>query len=418
MAIDYVNVALSQSAIGVRFDQNVKVDSLTADKFSLFLDGATPVEIANAFEEITTCDDFDSLRRMLILYPKVNLDAGTDYILATSGIEYAGRGVGDDDSFPFTTQTAIEAAGEPEPEPVVIEDHSIKSVLFSDEQFGNVTTDTSGFRLESSDPETGEYYIEPDYEDGKLTLTFSDDVDASFADVAYIKVQRKVNQTAPARWEKVTPEFVTNGNEIYVSFPAVDDDSIYNTSGHDYFEVNYTYRVKLSPYIASDSATPSTLGAGVELKFSSGFDPLYVDPELIGIYLDDADNLEIAQIIHKFSAEVLALFPKGDHPALALDYIQAATLCSLSRIHEGVGASNYNGFTLGDLQVMSTTKSGSSSSGTDRGNIISWCELAELLRKELRNAKGGIKSTVKAGAWGTPVPSRHLQRAEYRRRCK
>lgn len=418
MAIDYVNVALSQSAIGVRFDQNVKVDSLTADKFSLFLDGATPVEIANAFEDITTCDDFNSLRRILTLYPKVDLDAGTDYILVTSGIEYAGRGVGDDDSFPFTTQTAVIAAGEPEPEPIVIEDHSIKSVLFTDDEFANLTTATADFYLESSDPETGEYYLETDYEDGRLTLVFSADVDSAFATADFIKVQRKINQIAPSRWEKIEPQFSTDGSKIYVDFPAVDDADVYNTAGHDYFEVNYTYRVKLSPYMASATATPSTLGTGVELKFSSGFDPLYVDPELIGIYLDSVDNLEIAQIVHKFSVEVLALFPKGDHPALALDYIQAATLCSLSRIHEGVGASNYSGFTLGDLQVMSTTKSGSTSTGTDRGNIISWCELAELLRKELRNAKGGIKSTVKAGAWGTPVPSRHLQRAEFRRRCK
>ena len=163
-----------------------------------------------------------------------------------------------------------------------------------------------------------------------------------------------------------------------------------------------------------DSTAPS-LDEDVIILFSAGFDPLYLDPELISIYADEASYIEIAQIINKFSIEVKTLFPNGDHPPVALDYIQAATLCTLSRIHEGVGSSNYSGFTLGDLQVMNTTTSGSKT-GTNRGNIVSWCELAELLRKELRNAKGGIVSAVKAGAWGTPIPSRRLTRAENRRR--
>ncbi len=161
--------------------------------------------------------------------------------------------------------------------------------------------------------------------------------------------------------------------------------------------------------------TAPTLDEDVVLSFSSGFVPLLLDPELIKIYSDEASYLEISQIINKFSLEVERLFPNGDYPSVALDYIQAATLCSLSRIHEGIGSSNYSGFTLGDLQVMNTTTSGSKT-GTDRGNIVSWCELAELLRKELRSAKGGIVSAVKAGAWGTPIPSRRLTRAEHRRR--
>lgn len=165
-----------------------------------------------------------------------------------------------------------------------------------------------------------------------------------------------------------------------------------------------------------DSTAPA-LDEDVTLTFSSGYDPLFLDPELVAIYDDQASYVEIAQIINKFSLEVQTLFPNGDHPPVALDYIQAATLCSLSRIHEGVGSSNYSGFTLGDLQVMNTSST-STKSGTDRGNIISWCELAELLRKELRNAKGGIVSAVKAGSWGSPIPSRGLSRAEYRRRIR
>lgn len=157
-----------------------------------------------------------------------------------------------------------------------------------------------------------------------------------------------------------------------------------------------------------DSTAPA-LDEDVILMFSSGFDPLLVDPELIQSYVPEATLMEIALMVNKFSLEVTKIFTNGDYPSIAYDYIQAATLCALSRLHEGINSSSYSGFTLGDLQVMDTS---SSKSGTNRGNVSSWCELAEILRKEMKLAKGGMVSSVKAGSWRSPVPSRRLKKAE------
>ncbi len=249
--IDYIFVTLDQQAIGVRFDQNVKVDSLSADKFRLYLDTATPTEIPNAFAEIETCDDFDSIRRILKLRPVNGLTANTAYTLTSSGVEYAGLGTGDDDSFDFTTTAAVAASHEPTPEAVFIEDHSIKSNSAISYSESVVVTPVSEFYVVEADPLDGDYYVEPDYENGRLKIVFSSNPDTDYLTSEYIKVQRKLNQLAPTRWETVTVQYSISSNKpwVYLSFPAIEDSSIYREDGYTYFQENYTYRVKLSRYI-------------------------------------------------------------------------------------------------------------------------------------------------------------------------
>jgi len=157
-----------------------------------------------------------------------------------------------------------------------------------------------------------------------------------------------------------------------------------------------------------DSTAPS-LGEDVVITFSSGYDPMLVDPEFILSYYPEAPVIEIAQWVHRFSLEVNALFG-ANPPKIALDYIHAAVLCALSRQYEGIGSAGSSGFTLGDLQV--SDGGGTSSRKADRGNAMSWCELAEVLRREMKMAKGGMRSSVKALNWGTPIPGRRLRKAE------
>lgn len=159
----------------------------------------------------------------------------------------------------------------------------------------------------------------------------------------------------------------------------------------------------------NEDSTAPILMEDVTILFSSGYNPMLVDPELVAAFYPEAPLIEIAQWVHKFSVEVSNIFANGDYPDIAFDYIQAATLCALSRQYEGMGTSNYTGFTLGDLQVMDTTSA--QNSKKDRGNATTWCELAETLRKEMKMTKGGITSSVKAGSWCTPIPSRRLRKA-------
>lgn len=157
---------------------------------------------------------------------------------------------------------------------------------------------------------------------------------------------------------------------------------------------------------------PLEMGHDFKMEFSSGFSPMYLDPEHVLPYVPEATALEVARVIHRYSLEVEAIFPGGTHPPLALDYIHAATLCHLSRVYEGIGgASSYSGFTLGDLQVMDTS-GGASNRAKNRGNVSDWCELAELLRMQLRRGKGGFKTVVKGQFNGSPIPSRDIGRSE------
>lgn len=160
----------------------------------------------------------------------------------------------------------------------------------------------------------------------------------------------------------------------------------------------------------TEDASAPILEEDVVVLFSSGFTPMLIDPEAVQPFYPEASLIEIAQWVHKFSLEVATIFTDGNYPLIALDYIQAATLCSLSRKFEGIGTSNYSGFTLGDLQVMDTA--GTQSSKKDRGNATTWCELAETLRREMKMTKGGIVSSVKAGSWCTPIPDRRIKKAE------
>jgi hypothetical protein len=61
-------------------------------------------------------------------------------------------------------------------------------------------------------------------------------------------VQRKKIQTHPARWQNLTTQVSIHSwkPEVYIDFPSLDATPVYFTSGKDYFETSYKYRIILS----------------------------------------------------------------------------------------------------------------------------------------------------------------------------
>lgn len=404
--IDNVTVDVAQSALNVKFNNHVKVSTLINENFTLLLDSATPTEITDAFNEID-CEDYNSITRVLKIGIAADLEPDVEYLLRIDGVQYAGSSTEISDEYSFVMHEAVVGGPEPTPQPVQIEDFSIKTLSNAD--FESAIVDAPSvdeFVLVGTDPEDSDFFVEPDYNDGVVTLTFSLAADEDFLTDSYIKVQRKKSQVAPARWEKVvvTIEPGTTDESVNITFPEVAADV--------YFEEEYTYRIRLGRYLRANTEdeTPPILGEDIVVMFSSGYVPMLIDPEAVQLFYPEAPLIEIAQWVNKFSLEVEAIFPNGDYSTIAFDYIQAATLCALSRKFEGIGTSNYSGFTLGDLQVMDTAST--QGSKKDRGNATTWCELAETLRKEMKMTKGGITSSVKAGSWCTPIPSRRLRKAE------
>lgn len=161
--------------------------------------------------------------------------------------------------------------------------------------------------------------------------------------------------------------------------------------------------------IAGD--TTEELGADQYLFWMTELDPMYLDPDEVTEVYPDASKFELAEFIFIYSTEVKDLLGLQDDevpPGIALDYIRASVLCSLSRIYDnsfGMG----DAITLGDLQIDGKRFS---REFPNRGNVGSWCELAALLRNEMLRVTGkgpGIRAIVKGEAYPNPMPIRSLR---------
>lgn len=166
----------------------------------------------------------------------------------------------------------------------------------------------------------------------------------------------------------------------------------------------------------------STLGVDYVVQVASELSPLYVAPEEVSPFFPEATLLEIAEYIHIHSQYIKTMFKYGDNidpndvDQAALEYIKAATACSLSRIYDASGGFLSGGETvkLGDFSV------GGSSGGSNRnaygiGGASTWCELASLMQRELlfNNTRG--RPFVHGSIYKNPIPERKLRSTSNRR---
>lgn len=166
--------------------------------------------------------------------------------------------------------------------------------------------------------------------------------------------------------------------------------------------------------LTGPSATGETLEEDFILEFATTVSPLYVDPEDIKEIYPDASTVEAMEAIHRFSIEVEKYF-KGREPSFtALEYIRAAALCTLSKVHDYGINGDENSISLGDLSFSTRTFPKMKITRANAGN---WCELAAALRAEMmRGAFGMGMREVRAGSnIRNPMPKRKLHDKETHR---
>jgi hypothetical protein len=163
--------------------------------------------------------------------------------------------------------------------------------------------------------------------------------------------------------------------------------------------------------IGPETATPEYLDSDYTIIFASNLDPLYLDPDELKPFFPNLTEYELAEAIYIASVKAKATLKLDDDdvpPDFAIDYVQAAAACSLSRIEDGGfdGSFLSSGFTLGDLVITNT--SSNKSNDTNTGNVGSWCELAYLLEREMKYKSTMPKSFVKGGKYANPIIERRM----------
>lgn len=240
-------IFVSSEGITIKFDATVKISTITNDKFSLTANPAYDI----SFQPVDLVENYDSIGRELILYFTNSLTPNTDYEFTVNGLlDVANKHV---ENYTYTFSTGADVTPMPEPIPeekVSVIDYSVKSAFSLDNSIFSANPD---FYVTDIDPKNGSYFLDEDYNNGRITIKFSKEPDPRFLNSPWIKAQRKKFTHAPTRWENLSVNISKNSNKpwVYIDFPSLDVPSVYVEAGHEYFEPAYKYRIILSKDITT-----------------------------------------------------------------------------------------------------------------------------------------------------------------------
>jgi hypothetical protein len=153
-----------------------------------------------------------------------------------------------------------------------------------------------------------------------------------------------------------------------------------------------------------------TLKADETIMFAADVAPLYLEPEEIFNFFPDAPLLEIGELVHHYSVEIKQMFKlqeldDGSTLNFTLsEYIKASVCCELSRTY-GFGGDDELELKLADLSI---TNRSNPRDNVNRGNAVTWCQLAAALRKEVAAARVGMKAVVPKGLPSQKISSSGL----------
>lgn len=248
---------ITVTTVTLKFSRTPKITSLVNAAFEVEdISGATPTTISDPFETINLQTDYGSISRVLVLvWNEGKLEANTDYRLTVTGLVDSAGNTIPDESVTFTIGESVtpDESEVPTTEtPVMVEDHSIKTEIFTSPYTVNPAGSDS-FAFTGSDPKHGEYLLDTDHNKGRMTLKFSEDPSAEFINSTYFKAQRKKIQRTPIRWETLDVRVSKHSTKpwVYVDFPSLDDTPVYATTGSDYFEEGYKYRIIISQEVSN-----------------------------------------------------------------------------------------------------------------------------------------------------------------------
>lgn len=262
MAVDLVEgIDITITHVVIKFGVSLQQASIQNECFVVATDEATPVEVGAPFVTINLLDDYNTVARALELtWNEDALEPETDYTLTITGLNNVLGQTLEDWTVQFTTGEQVNNPLDglpPAATPVSIIDYSIVSNAFDTVI---INPESQGFRVVSTDPELGDYYLPPDYNNGRVEIVFSAAPATASVTARNFKAQRRAIMRGPSRWENVDVQLGQHNKTVYVEFPSIDHypeaatpatDVVYNTSGYEYFSENYKYRIIVSKDIST-----------------------------------------------------------------------------------------------------------------------------------------------------------------------
>lgn len=251
MALNLIEYAtVGQDVVVVKFARTVKISSITNSSLRVETTDATPTVISSPFKTINTINDYNQISRVLRLYWDKVLPGNKEYFIRLTGFVDAANQSIAEEKIKFTVQDAATPTSIADPTPPIIEEILVedKSILAEPFVTYQIVAKNPEFYIDSVDPANGDFYIDPSYNNGRVTITFNERPASNFLYPIYFKAQRKKIQRTPSRWENLTTQVSMHSwrPEVYVDFPSTDATPAYNTEGSIYFESNYKYRIIVS----------------------------------------------------------------------------------------------------------------------------------------------------------------------------
>lgn len=249
--IDYAIV--DNNMVVIRFGKTIKISSLINSNFIVQTNEATPTVVSNPFLTINTISDYNQISRTLKLYWDAQRQSNKEYLIRLVNFLDASNESISEEQICFTQEESA-TPGEfnsytvPVVQELLIEDKSVRTDAYTTVQ---ILAKNPQFYIKSVDPENGDFYIDNDYNEGRVVIYFNARPATNFLNNNYFKVQRKKIQTHPTRWQTLTAQVSMHSwrPEVYIDFPSLDATPVYNTVGKDYFETGYKYRIILSKEI-------------------------------------------------------------------------------------------------------------------------------------------------------------------------
>jgi hypothetical protein len=246
--IEYAVV--DNNMVVIRFGKTIKISSLKNQNFIVETTSSTPSSLSNPFLDINTIADYNQISRTLKLYWDAIRETGVEYRIRLIGFIDAANESITEEQIVFrqaesATPSQFNSFTAPVMQELLIEDKSIRSDAFTSYQ---ILAKNPQFYIKNVDPINGDFYIDNDYNYGRVIIYFSSRPASNFLNNRYFKVQRKKIQTHPIRWENVSVNVSMHSwrPEIYVDFPSLDATPSYFADGTNYFEKGYKYRIVVS----------------------------------------------------------------------------------------------------------------------------------------------------------------------------
>lgn len=286
-------IVVGNTAIKVKFLRTVRLSSITNEHFVLARSAATPIPVTNPFRPIEVSVDYNATSRTLILYFNLQLLPQTTYVLTISGLKDASNALIPAETIEFVTGTStVPDADDPvdpsiNPQPIPVDDFTVDGTDDADNGGSTGSNGSNGsasydggafilpdddFRITGSDPPVEEPVVTTGYKNGRVTIRFSDYPTPTQLNPSYVKVQKRKVQREYARWQDVDVRYSVDSSNpwLFLDFPSTDATPVYHEAGHEYFPLDWKFRVRINRDLEAAAAGAIGSGNQVELEIEQG----------------------------------------------------------------------------------------------------------------------------------------------------